>query len=117
MRAGRNLSAFLGALQPQFALVIALVQITDGRYDISTTQRFPDTIVRSDLRAVLRKSELRVWPQVCSNFIGLHLLHVCFVGLQRRIGGFKLSLDLFPCEAGLSIHRFAHEHGNTCTKR
>jgi hypothetical protein len=47
-----NLRAFLGALQAQFALVLALVQVTEVGLFVRALEGSPDPIVRRDLRAI-----------------------------------------------------------------
>ena len=44
--------AFLCALQAQFALVFALMQVTEAGLFVSALERSPDTVVRRDLRAI-----------------------------------------------------------------
>ena len=96
-----DLRAFLCALQPQLALVVALVQVAEAGRDERALQRLPNAVVGRDLCAVHGSGELRIGPQIGRDLLGPHLVHVVGVGLQRRVGGFKPRLDLVPGIAGL----------------
>ncbi len=96
MLRGGDARAFLGALEAQLALVVALVQIADGWHDISSFEGLPDAVVGRDLGAVRGQGECGVGAKIGGDFLGAHLVHIQSIGFERGIGGFESGLDLSP---------------------
>jgi hypothetical protein len=97
----RDARALLGALQAQFALVVALVKIAEAGRKEGAAERFPDAMIGRNLGSVRGGRELRVGTQIGRDFLGLHLVHVVGIGLESWVGGLKPRLDLVPGEAWL----------------
>ena len=69
-------STLLSAFQPQFPLMLPLVQITEVTYKQSAGERLPHSIVRSDLSPVRRLSELRVRTKMRRDLLRLGLIDI-----------------------------------------
>ncbi len=91
-----DLRALLGALQAQFALVFPLVKVAQRWHDICAGQRLPGPIVRRDLSSIGGECELRIWPQVGGDFLGVHLIDAERVRFERWVRRFETRFSLLP---------------------
>src|SRR5215469_12630780 len=101
MEGGSDLRSFLGALKPQLAFMLSLMEIAESGLNLCAFGRLPHTVMGSDLCSVSGEGKRRIWAEKCRNFFGLHLIHIGRIRLQGRIGGLKLRLDLIPRQGRL----------------
>src|SRR5215469_15942978 len=97
-------STRLRALEPQFPLMLALMEIAEGWNDIGSFQGLPDSVTGRNLRAVFGEAKSGVGPQICGELLGVHLVHIQRIGLERRVCGFESRPYLFPRKGLLSRH-------------
>ena len=105
---------FLGALPPQFALVLALVQIADGGHGEQVAAAAVRGASGEGVELIGRQTERGVGPQVGRQLLRLGLLNVELAGQQRGIVLLKTLTNLPPAHGSLGLRRgrSGHQQGH-----
>jgi len=92
----RQARGLFGAIQPQLAFAVPLVQITDtGGFD-HPAERTPYAKISRNLNPIRRQTDVRIGPKICGNFTRLGLIHQNAISSQRGIVRQELNPGLFP---------------------
>ena len=98
----RDGGALLGALQPQFPLVLPLVQVAGRDQRQGVGQRAVRTWGEG-VELIERRGEVRVRPQVSRGLLGLGFIDAELAGPQSRIGSFELAANFLPRKSPLRV--------------
>ena len=91
-----DLLAFEIALRESNPIMLPFVEIRKVGLHLGTLSRLPNAIMRNELSTIGRERELRIRPEKGCDLFRLHLIHISFVGFEKRIGRFESCFDLFP---------------------
>jgi hypothetical protein len=75
---------------------VAFLQVAQGGLRLSPGERTPDSVIRSDLRAIARQGQLGIWAKIRRDLLRFRFVDANLPGAQGRIIGFEALPHLIP---------------------